>query len=465
MNVPSLRKRLILIILGPLILISALAGYWRYSVAQNTAEVLFDRSLLAVAIAISRDVSVSGGDALSPVTRDLMRNAAEGEVFYHVYGPDGVYMTGYATPPVLPAVAARNAANPVTFSAVYRGQEVRAVRLQESSSVEGLTGLSTVTVWQTLENRERLAAALALRATVLILVLILTVAAVVWFGVQWGLRPLTNLEAAVSQRDSNDLRPIKRALPSELSGLVATLNSLFGRLQRSIESKEVFISNAAHQLRNPVAGVLSLAQSLETAPSDAQRNARVGDLVAAARHASRLTTQLLSYERAQADLDAAQTQPFDCVETVRTVVDRLAPKVLRSGIDLSFETSVTEARVIGDSVLLGEAIDNLIDNACKHGGEKMTRIRVDLRAWDGHVSLQVCDNGQGIAQKDYGRALSRFSQVNGGTGSGLGLPIAASAAKAMGGQITLKNAEPGLCVTIFLPGSHDKQGLSAAAQP
>ncbi len=470
MSVPSLRKRLILIILLPLIAISVMAGVWRYTVAQRTAEALYDRSLLAVALAISRDVAVSGGDALSAVTRDLMRNAAEGEVFYHVHGPDGVYVTGYATPPVPATQALRDPVSPLLFSAVYRGQDVRAVQLRETANLDGLEGISTVTVWQPLDNRERLAADLAGRAAIVIGILILTVAAVVWFGVERGLRPLTNLEAAISQRSSSDLRPIRRPLPKELSGLVATLNLLFDRVQRSIDSKEIFISNAAHQLRNPVAGVLSLAQSLQSAPDARDRDGRIADLVEAARHTSRLATQLLSYERAQASAPAETQTRFDLAAMTETVVDRIAPKVLRSDVELEFEGAPHPAWLRGDEVLFAEAIDNLIDNAVQHGGPQLCRIEVSVAVEGADAVITVRDDGKGIAPQHHLRAMSRFSQLSGGGGSGLGLPIAASVVRALGGAIALSDAAPGLRVTLRIPleasreAEQAQQDLNATAE-
>ena len=73
-NSLSLRVRLILIILTPLILIAALVGAWAYFDAKTTAAERFDRSLLSTALAISRDIAVTGGDALSEDTRDLFIN-------------------------------------------------------------------------------------------------------------------------------------------------------------------------------------------------------------------------------------------------------------------------------------------------------------------------------------------------------------------------------------------------------
>ena len=75
-NSLSLRGRLTIVILGPLICVAALFGAWAYFDAQSNAAERFDRSLLSTALAISRDVAVQGGDALSEDTRDLLRDTS-----------------------------------------------------------------------------------------------------------------------------------------------------------------------------------------------------------------------------------------------------------------------------------------------------------------------------------------------------------------------------------------------------
>ena len=96
----SLRLRLVLIILAPLLLIAGIIAALAVYDAQLRASERFDRSLLSAVLAISRDIAVSGGDALSPETNTLLQDTSGGRVFYHVYAPDGVFVTGYATPPV-----------------------------------------------------------------------------------------------------------------------------------------------------------------------------------------------------------------------------------------------------------------------------------------------------------------------------------------------------------------------------
>lgn len=95
----SLRVRLTVIMLGPLLVIALVVGLWQVHDARKQAADIFDRSLLTVALAITADVARSNGNALSLETRDLLSDTSGGQVFYHVYAPNGYYVTGYATPP------------------------------------------------------------------------------------------------------------------------------------------------------------------------------------------------------------------------------------------------------------------------------------------------------------------------------------------------------------------------------
>ena len=260
----SLRARLIIVILAPLMIIAALYGIWAYQDAQQTAAERFDRSLLSTALAISRDVAVSGGDALSQETRDLLRDTSGGSVFYHVYAPDGVFVTGYATPPVPP-----NAEQPeptqTFYDAIYQGAAVRALRVVQTTSIDGLSGPFTFTVWQDTQVRDGFVRSRTQPVFLVIALMIGALGVVVWFGVAIGLAPLTDLEDAIARRSSDDLSPIKRRIPRETKGIVGRFNALLSELSQTIEQKDAFISDAAHQLRNPIAGVLTLADSVERA--------------------------------------------------------------------------------------------------------------------------------------------------------------------------------------------------------
>ena len=133
MKTQSLRARLIVIILTPLLLISTAAAVWQFRNATVRAVDIFDRGLLSAALAISRDVALSGGDALSPATRRLISGTSGGELFYHVFAPDGVFVTGYATPPTPTTVS--NDPEPLYFNAIYQGRDVRVLRFLDATKI------------------------------------------------------------------------------------------------------------------------------------------------------------------------------------------------------------------------------------------------------------------------------------------------------------------------------------------
>ena len=456
MTAMSLRSRLFLLILPPLLLLSVILGFWRFEVAQRTSETLFDRSLLAAALAISRDVAISGGDALSPSTRDFVSDAGGGELFYHVTGPGGIYITGYAYPPVS---SNRTGEDRLNYSmAEYRGEPVRVLRMTESTTIGNLTGDTIVTVWQRDSDRNAFAAALARRAAALIASLMAALALVVWFGVKIGLRPLNDLQDAIQHRSPDDLRDIRRAVPAEVSGIVATLNRLFGQVRQSIEDHQVFISNAAHQLRNPASALLSLAEVLPDVSDPQERRLRERELIAAARKSARLANQLLSLERLRYD----ETPTFDALELnaiAAEVCSDFAPTVLSRDIGFGFEPYPAPLPVNGDNVLLGEAIINLLENALSHGGAGLSTIRVSTMAEGRYAALIVQDDGIGIPKGSGQAAFQRFGQLSEGEGRGLGLAIVQDVLRRHGGEVELLPQERGLVVKIKIP------SLSPTAKP
>ncbi|MGJ8547167.1 MAG: sensor histidine kinase [Sulfitobacter sp.] len=451
MNAPSLRARLIFIILTPLLIISLGAGLWQFRNTAHTAQDIFDRGLLSAALAISRDIAVSDGDALSPQTRRLINDTSGGELFYHVFAPDGVFVTGYSTPPVAPQPGAGDLPEPYYYNARYQGDEVRVLRFTDGATVSGITGNYSITVWQNADVRSSFVRQVVSRSIAVIVLLVISVALVVWFGVAVGLRPLLDLEAAIAKRTPTELEPIQRPVPIEASGLVKTLNTLLDRVSRRISSKDEFIANAAHQLRNPVAGVLALAEAVQNAPSPAAMKSRSNDLVKAAREASRLTNQLLSFERAAGtDIAKGGTQINLC-DLLRQAAD--AYKTPEAGREIAVTLHLPDrpALVMGDPVMLQEAVLNLISNAAIHGGPAVSRIDLSLSVKGTACQIAFEDNGSGIAPEHRLAAISRFGQTNGGEGSGLGLAIAARVMKNHGGALEIADCSAGALILARLP--------------
>lgn len=445
----SLRARLTAIILIPLTGVSIVVGAWAYLDAQRNAAERFDRSLMSTALAISRDIAVTGGDALSRETRDLLRDTSGGSVFYHVYAPDGVFVTGYATPPVPPRPDSGSLGQ--YYDAVYLSEEVRALRLTQLASVDGVSGLFTFTVWQSTGVRDGFVRTRTIPVFGIITTLIGALVIIVWFGIRHGLAPLLSLESAIARRSVDDLSPIKRSIPQEVSGIVTRFNNLLDELSQTMRDKDSFISDASHQLRNPIAGIIALTDAVANAKDQAIARERIEDLRDAVKYIGHLTDSLLTLERLNTGSSKRREQSFDAIGLLRSIAVKTCGTIEESGV--TFEAELPDETYIlnGDPVMMEQAILNVLNNALLHGGPKFTSLRMVVACDSTMLRIIVQDNGKGIAPEDFERALGRFSQVGPSTGSGLGLPIAAAVMHDHGGQIKLQNIDGEFCVEMTLP--------------
>lgn len=443
----SLRIRLTLIILAPLLIICGLVAIWAVWDARERAEDRFDRSLLSTALAISRDVAVSGGDALSPETNTLLRSTSGGVVFYHVYAPDGVFVTGYATPPVA-ADQGEADANQTYFDGRHQSRDVRVLRFVDAMQIDGLTGDFTVTVWQDMDLRSAIARDLSWRTFRVMASLFLAVGLIVWFGVRFGLSPLISLEEAISRRSPDDLTAIKRAVPVEASGIVAKLNDLLVQVASTLKTKDDFISDAAHQLRNPIAGILAMSSAVQSAKSMEDVRNRSDDLVAAATKASDLANNLLTYERARAEPTTPYAQ-HSVTSMIAEIVEDMRPICADAGVTLIENVPSGDIVANVDPTMVKEAVLNLVNNALLHGGPQLTQITVALSG-DPCLTVSVSDNGKGIPDALHDVSTERFKQIKPADGSGLGLAIVKAVAERHSGKVLLKSLSPGLSVTMQL---------------
>ena len=446
-NALSLRVRLTIVILIPLLLIAALFGGWAYFDAQTRASERFDRSLLSTALAINRDIAVTSGDALSEETRDLLRDTSGGAVFYHVYAPDGVFVTGYATPPVPPNTAL-TADGQTYFEAVYQGQPVRVLRFTQTMSMDGINGPFTFSVWQSTDLRDGFVQGRTRPVFLIIASMIGALAVIVWFGVRLGLYPLIDLENAIEQRSANDLTAIRRPIPVEVSGIVGRINSLLDELKRTLDAKDVFISDAAHQLRNPIAGVLALAEAVKAAKTPDVLQTRSNDLIEAARETAGLANDLLTLERARAAPRQDALQRFDAVPLIQKLADKFGKKANATDVKFLREVPDRPFELYGDPVLFEQAVLNVLNNALAHGGATLSEICLSVSMQANALIVTVGDDGKGIAPANFERALARFSQITPTSGSGLGLPIAQAITEAFDGQIELASAEDNFAVEM-----------------
>jgi signal transduction histidine kinase len=230
-----------------------------------------------------------------------------------------------------------------------------------------------------------------------------------------------------------------RSLPDERA-VLAVLRDRTDELRRELAEAD-FVSNAAHELRNPLAGISGAIEVLQGGAKNDPRDRDhfLNRLADDAERMSRLTASLLTLARVESR-GAAESEVVDVPVAVRDVVAAVeAP----AHVDLRVEVE-DDLAATGDPTLLRQVLIGLLTNAFKNTpppGTVTVRGRHDGEA---EVILEVVDTGTGIPEAEIERVFERFyrrSESRKQEGFGLGLAIARRMVDVMGGRIGADSVE------------------------
>jgi signal transduction histidine kinase len=262
--------------------------------------------------------------------------------------------------------------------------------------------------------------------------------------------PMSAMTAEVDRLDGSHLAELdERPVPLEALPLVQAVNRMVRRVAVAIEQQRRLVSDAAHELRTPVAALIVQADNVQHVNLPPEASTRMATLRQGLARMSALIDQLLHFARVQG-ATSAMVQRLDLNQLVRSAIEDVLPMAQAKNVDLGCPR-IDEATIRGDPMHARVIVRNAVDNAVRYtpsGGS----VDVSVLAEGGEVCLVVEDTGPGIAKEDLKRVFEPFVRVLGSdeSGSGLGLAIARSAAQALGGQIELGergDRHPGLRFT------------------
>jgi signal transduction histidine kinase len=251
-------------------------------------------------------------------------------------------------------------------------------------------------------------------------------------------------QAASGSHDASVRLPVPDS-DDELSRLAETLNDLLERIQQGVAREHRLIADASHELRTPLGLMLmqiDLALSRQRSPHETRL--ALERLQAETQRLVRLANDLLLLARADEGQLITRLQAVDVRAAMLATRDRFDGRHAEISVNAPADTVV-----LADPDRLAQALDNLVDNAIRHGGG-----HIDLHAFtdDAEVVLHVCDRGPGFPAGLAGGAFDRFARGSSGrTGSsaGLGLAIVAAIADGLGGRSGAEN-RPGGGADVWL---------------
>ncbi|MDQ5916105.1 MAG: hypothetical protein QG584_1999 [Pseudomonadota bacterium] len=441
----SLRQRLLTWLLPGVAVLLLASGVGSYYVASNNATQAYDRSLLNLALALANQAQFKDGEVrfdLQPQARQILLTDKFDEIRYAVYGPRGRLLSGDEG--LFPGgdLAADKFEDGHLFFDGHglKGRPVRGVILLapvESAEI-------TVVITETLTKREMQVGDILLSVLVPELLLFAATIALVLRGVDAGLRPLEGLRIRLGRRTPVELKPLGvDGVPFELRPLVREIDQLLGRLGTALGAQRHFVSDAAHQLRTPIAALLAQLESTMLESGDP----RLEQLRESVQRLVRLVNQLLALARAEPG--SMPAQQLDLRTLIEGEADAWLQMALARDIDLGFE--LVSAPAQGIALLLAELLGNLVDNAIRYtprGG----RVTVRCGSEAGCSFVAVDDNGPGVPPELRERIFERLFRGDTGSagGSGLGLAIVRQIAAQQGASIQVgESVDGGASFVVF----------------
>lgn len=279
-----------------------------------------------------------------------------------------------------------------------------------------------------------------------------------------ALAPVRSLIETV-HRVSNDERAEKHLPPAasgdELELLTDEFNQMFDRLGKEQEREKQFTSDVSHELKTPLAVILTQCEYAKDDPSYQEEALNV--ICRNATAMSELVSTLLFLSRGDAGKLSYEKNTVDLSDLYEMVVDQ--QKELLEQDDISLSASIEpDLFVEGDEVLLMQIPINLISNAHKYGKCPGGHIQVSLHKEEDHIVLTVKDDGPGIDEEDQKKIFDRFYTVNPSRtevgSSGLGLSIVKMIAEFHEGTVSVESSKgQGSTFTVIFPekGGHDEK--------
>ena len=448
----SIRRRLS----GLLTLVAAIIAVFLYfliqSVARQIAQSSQDNILVASAISIIDSSRFTKGELsidLPYSSLSMLDTVTDERVFYSIK-LDDKFLSGYK---LLPQADVFKSNNVAYLSSQFLDQDIRVVTVKRLFSINNHPVSLEVSVAQTLNGLKQTLAGTS-RVSVIVGVTFFMITSILSFVLaSSAVNPLARLTKSISKRGPKDLRPVAASVPAEMVPLVSSLNSLMHRLEKSLTRSEDFITEAAHRVRTPLTVVRAQAE-ITLRQIDKPRNRKnLKEIIRAIDESSRAAGQLLDHAMVTFRADNLALEKVNVCQLINDTVDRLRPLADLRDISLEVEL-VHPASVLGDTILLQNALYNIIDNAIKYSPID-SKVVTTVSSIDKNIQISVNDTGPGFNSGEPSKLIERFQRgenVEGIIGSGLGLTIVHEVVEAHKGHLEIKNlVGGGACVSFFLP--------------
>jgi signal transduction histidine kinase len=278
------------------------------------------------------------------------------------------------------------------------------------------------------------------------------VAALVNFRLaKYSLRSVEAIRSRVSEISASDLSQRVPVPPQddEISALATTMNEMLARVESGHDAQRRFVGDASHELRNPLASILSALDVAQEFPDALDDELTSETLIPEVQRMQALVEDLLLLARADERGLALRGDDIHVDVLAESEANRL-----RRATDLDIRLHTEAATATGDLPAVARVLRNLLDNAVSHA---TSTVEIAVKRRKAAAIISVADDGPGIPDQDKTRVFDRFVRLDSdrsrdGGGSGLGLAIVAEIVASHTGTVSIDDRPGGgTIVTVILP--------------
>ena len=273
------------------------------------------------------------------------------------------------------------------------------------------------------------------------------------------LDPLARLKREIESMESKNLGTV---LPltsdDEVGVLIASFNDLSTRLKLAFQSQEQFVQDASHELRTPLTVIQTNLDTVLDNPQASKEELSLA--ISNSLQGVKQLRKLVNYLLQLTTLHTTPLVPVDLKNVVEAQINTLDNVMKEKKLEIFFDKkNIKTAKIMGDEMLLGRVVTNLLENAIKYStrkDDKTVPIVVSITDQDRDYSLNVTNHGDTITSEKLQKLFDRFYQADPSRnkklgGYGLGLSIVKKVAEELGGKVSAIYKDETYTFLLILP--------------
>lgn len=231
-----------------------------------------------------------------------------------------------------------------------------------------------------------------------------------------------------------------------ISSVMCLLGFRFGRdIEKEAERQQTFFQNASHELKTPLMAIQGYAEGIQAGVMDTASAAEV--ILAESDRMTELVDELLDISKIDMGRQRLALSKMDVRELLYDSIRAVEPAAAASGIAIVPDFPEEPVMVSCDDTRLRRAVTNILSNGVRYA---RSQLRLTCRADKRHVTIQIQDDGDGIAEADLPHIFDRFYMGKSGK-SGIGLALTREIIHLHKGTIRAYNGDSGAVFEISIP--------------